>query len=74
MTSWIAWAATGSASPSATSMPEELRRRSAPGGLGHAHALVDRLGAEEWQQVREVQCSVVVAPWKQIRWASSADP
>jgi hypothetical protein len=56
MTSWIAWAATGSASPSATSMPEELRRRSAPGGLGHAHALVDRLGAEEWQQVREVQC------------------
>lgn len=42
--------------PSATSMPEEPRRRSAPGGLGHAHALVDRLGAEEWQQVREVQC------------------
>jgi hypothetical protein len=56
MTSWIACAVTGSASRSATSMPEELRRRSAPGGQGHAHALVDRLGAEERQQVREVQC------------------
>jgi len=56
MTSWIAWAVTGPTSRSATSMLEELRQRSAPGGLGHAHALVDRLGAEEWQQVREVQC------------------